>query len=107
MKVTAKGASPEVGLAVKESMTGGWFVVSNSAEQVLSEFIVIWQVALVLQAEQLPPHPIKSDPWTATAVRVTRVPAPKEAEQVSPQLIPAGLLVTVPLPEPDFVIVRV
>src|SRR5262245_18357067 len=35
------------------------------------------------------------------AVNVTMVPAPKEAEQVAPQLMPPGELVTLPGPWPD------
>jgi hypothetical protein len=38
---------------------------------------------------------------------VTAVPASKSAAQTAPQLIPPTLLVTVPLPAPDFVIVSV
>jgi hypothetical protein len=40
------------------------------------------------------------------AVRVTVVPVVKVNEQVAPQLIPAGLLVTVPVPVPAFVTAR-
>jgi hypothetical protein len=40
----------------------------------------------------------------AEAVRVTEVPDAYEAEHVAPQLMPAGLLVTVP--EPDLETVR-
>ncbi len=38
-------------------------------------------------------------------MRVTRVPEPNGAEHVEPQLMPAGLLVTVPLPVPTLVAV--
>jgi hypothetical protein len=55
---------------------------------------------------QAPVQPPKVDPLDGVSVRVT-VPAPgKEAEHVAPQLIPAGLLVTVPWPVPDFVTVK-
>jgi hypothetical protein len=49
--------------------------------------------------EQPPPlQLVKLEPAAAVAVRVTDVP--KLAEQVVPQLMPLGLLVTVPLPVP-------
>lgn len=59
--------------------------------------------------EQAPLHPEKIDPELATAVSVTEVPLAKLAvldEQVEPQLIPVGELVTVPEPVPAFVTVK-
>jgi len=50
-----------------------------------------------------PLHPPKEKPAAGVAVNVTCVPAGKVLVQVVPQLIPAGLLVTVP--EPDVVTV--
>src|SRR5881296_3614039 len=51
--------------------------------------------------EQPPPlQPGKVEPATGVAVNVTAVPLAKLAEQVAPQLIPTGELVTVPLPVP-------
>lgn len=49
---------------------------------------------------QAPDQPAKVLPAAACAVKVTGVLAAKLAEHVLPQLIPAGLLVTVPLPAP-------
>ena len=57
--------------------------------------------------EQSPPNPAKVLPASAEAVSVTTVPSSKTAEQVAPQSIPAGLLVTVPLPLPAFETVSV
>jgi hypothetical protein len=53
-----------------------------------------------VQAEPLhaPPNPPKLKPEPAVAVNVTDVPEAKLAVQVEGQLIPAGLLTTVPLP---------
>src|SRR5207245_4003234 len=51
--------------------------------------------------EQPPPlQPAKVEPAAGVAVSVTAVPLVKLAEQVTPQLIPTGALVTVPLPVP-------
>jgi len=47
-----------------------------------------------------PDHPANVDPAVAVAVSVTDVPLGKLAEHVEPQLIPEGLLVTVPVPVP-------
>src|SRR5436309_3078665 len=51
--------------------------------------------------------PMKVEPAAGVAVSVTAVPLAKLAEQVAPQLIPAGELVAVPLPVPAGVTVRV
>src|SRR5207249_698877 len=57
--------------------------------------------------EQPPPlQPLKVEPAAGAAVSVTAVPLVKLAEQVAPQLMPAGALVTVPLPVPAGVTVR-
>src|SRR5947209_10671567 len=53
-----------------------------------------------------PVHPVKVEPVVAEGVNVTCVPLLKLALHVVPQLIPAGLLVTVPVPVPAFVTVK-
>src|SRR6266403_5304106 len=51
--------------------------------------------------EQPPPlQPVKVDPAAGVAVSVTAVPLVNEKAQVAPQEMPAGALVTVPLPAP-------
>ena len=55
---------------------------------------------------QAPLQPMKLEPAAATAVSVTVAPFVKSASQVAPQSMPAGPLVTVPLPVPAFVTVR-
>src|SRR5438132_10525657 len=58
--------------------------------------------------EQPPPlQPLKIEPAAGVAVSVTAVPLAKLAAQVAPQVMPAGELVTVPLPVPAGVTVRV
>jgi len=52
-----------------------------------------------LEPLQSPLKPEKVDPDDGVAVRLTLVPSSKLAVQVEGQLIPAGLLVTVPGPE--------
>jgi len=53
--------------------------------------------------EQAPDQPAKDDPAAAVAVSVTAVPWLKASVQVEPQLSPAGLELTVPVPLPAFV----
>jgi len=65
------------------------------------------QVVFEPQEEQSPPQPPKLEPESAVAVRVTEVPAVYGSVQSEPQLMPVGSLVTVPLPLPDLVTVRV
>jgi hypothetical protein len=59
------------------------------------------------ETESHPVHPVKPDSRSGLAVRVTTTLLAYEAEHVDPQLIPAGLDVTVPLPRPLFVTVNV
>ncbi len=50
---------------------------------------------------QPPPlQPVKVEPAAGVAVSVTTVPVGNAVEQVAPQVMPAGALVTVPLPVP-------
>ena len=60
----------------------------------------------------VPPHPpplqpANVEPDAGVAVRVTVVPAGTDWLQSEPQVIPAGLLTTVPVPVPAFVTARV
>src|ERR1700756_5284219 len=51
----------------------------------------------VVRPVQAPFHPAKKAPVPGLGVNCTSVPEAKEAVQVEPQLMPAGLLVTVPV----------
>jgi hypothetical protein len=76
--------------------------VSNSAVTVAAALSVTTQVSVPLHA---PDQPAKVDPEAAAAVSVTCVPLAKFELHVPGQLMPEGLLVTVPEPEPDGVTV--
>ena len=69
----------------------------------VAAFIVTLQVPVPVQP---PLQPVKVEPAAGAAVKVTTVPVVKAVEHVAPQEIPAGLLVTVPLPAPALETVR-
>lgn len=78
--------------------------VAKVAVTVLLPSIVTWQVVDV--PEQTPPdQPVKVEPGSGVAARVTLVQPAKDALQVSPQLIQLGNEVTVPLPLPGLLMV--
>jgi len=77
----------------------------NVAVTEAAAFIVTVQVPVPAQPPPLQPE--KVEPLAGVAVRVTTVPVVKACEHVEPQEIPAGELVTVPLPVPDFVTLSV
>jgi hypothetical protein len=95
------GASSPAFVTVREK------VVPDDAVKVavtaLAAFMVTEQPAV---PEQAPLQPAKVEPGAGAAVRVTEVPLAKLAEQVAPQLMPAGRLVTDPLPVPALVTER-
>ena len=57
--------------------------------------------------EHAPDQPANFDPDVAAAVRVTTVPAVNACVHVAVQAIPAGVLVTFPLPVPALSTVRI
>ena len=65
--------------------------------------IVTVQVPVPVQS---PLQPVNTEPASGVAVNATEVPSAKSAAQVAPQVIPAGALVTVPVPVPALVTVR-
>jgi hypothetical protein len=76
--------------------------VSNRATQ----FRATARVTLPSLQSASPLHPSKTNPEFAVAVKVTTCPKANGTLQVAPQLMPAGLLVTVPVPVPTLVTVK-
>ena len=74
----------------------------NVAPTVAAAFMVTLQVDVPLQA---PVQPAKVELAAGVGVSVTAVPAAKLAMHVVPQLMPAGVLVTLPVPVPEAVTV--
>jgi len=60
---------------------------------------------LVVPLQPAPVHPVKVEPAAGAAVRVTTVRVVNDAEHVAPHVMPAGALVTVPVPFPDLLTV--
>ncbi len=83
-----------VPLFVTDTVTG---VAVNDAVTEVAALMVTAQLPV---PEQAPPQPAKAEPAAGEAVRVTAVPGVKDCEQVAPQLMPAGALLTVPEPVP-------
>src|SRR3989449_3637914 len=87
--------APAVGVMMEAA--GGVMSV-NGAVTVVAALRVTGQAP---GPEQPPPlQPLKVEPAAGAAVSVTAVPPAKLAAQVAPQVMPAGLLVTVPAPVP-------
>ena len=88
---------PELGcpiVTVSVKLGGGRL---NVAVTDSAAFIVMTQLPVPLHA---PLQPANTEPVTGAAVSVTTVPLVKLAEHPLPQLIPVGLLVTLPAPVP-------
>jgi hypothetical protein len=64
------------------------------------QLMLLLTVMLPVEQAASPDQPAKMEPLAATGVRVTAAPLTKLLEQLVPQLMPAGELVTVPLPAP-------
>ena len=84
-----------------------WMDRSGRSSNVAVHVVAAFMVTLPSEQSASPLQPANTEFAAAAVVRVTGVPAVKPAEHAAPQLIPAGALVTVPLPLPDLVMVRV
>ena len=81
---------------VRVDVGGGAAAVNVAVTEVFAEMVSLQE----LVPEQAPPHPAKVEPSVAVGVRVTDVPSSKLALQSEPQLMPLGVLLTVPVPVP-------
>lgn len=72
---------------------------ANTAETLRADVMETVHVPVPVHA---PDHPLNVDEMSGTAVKVTVVPWEYDALQPAPHEIPAGLLLTVPVPVPIF-----
>lgn len=98
-------AGPGLGCAIETVSVKFGAGKLNVAVTVSAAFIVTEHVPV--PEHPAPLQPAKTDPDAGAAVSVTLVPPVKLAEHPLPQVIPAGLLVTVPAPVPANVTVNV
>lgn len=100
---------PTTGGALIPAHPDGLLPLLKPAVTVKLELMVKEQVGDELPPEQVTPlQAVKTEPLAGVALSVTVVPETKEAfaeEQLVPQEIPDGVLVTVPLPVPDLMTV--
>src|SRR5689334_18787849 len=94
-----------VPVPARVTVSARWAMAAKVAVTLRAALMVTVQVVAVPVQEPL--EPVKLEVGDGAAVRVTLVPVAKLAEQVVPQLTPAGALVTVPVPVPARVTVRV
>src|SRR5262245_12564598 len=92
------GAEATEPLAVPATLTVNVIGTSKIAVTERLKSMVIVQG--LLWPAQAPPQPVKVVPESAAAVSVTDVPFVYTSEQSTPQSMPAGLDVTVPVPSP-------
>src|SRR5216684_2353720 len=96
-------------------MIEGGFVTAVSMRSIpltINVAVTDWAAFIVTTQLPVPLHPaplqpLNADPLAGVAVNVTDVPLANNALHVTPQSMPAGLLLTAPLPLPAFVTVRV
>ena len=102
------GALVTVPLPVPDLVTVSENDVGNSVNVAVTALAALTVTTQVPVPAQPPPlQPVKVEPVAGVAVRVTAVPLVKPCEQVVPQAMPVGALLTVPVPVPDLVTLSV
>ncbi|KJR40355.1 hypothetical protein MCHI_003780 [Candidatus Magnetoovum chiemensis] len=96
--VTLPEPPPETAVALVGSIEYAHDTAVNVAVTLFPESIVTVHVPVPLQPPPL--QPVNVDPEFAVAVNVTEVPKEYDSEQLLPQSIPDGELVTLPEPVP-------
>src|ERR687897_2054571 len=104
------GSEPGVRLGVRVGSSAGGGVgiaASRPNVAVTSRTRSMATMHVPVPVQPSPSQPANVDPDEGAAVSVTSVPCGKPAEQSDPQSMPAGALVTLPLPPPDLTTVSV
>ena len=85
---------------------GGGIPVAKTLKTAATDWAAFMVTVQACVPEHAPLHPVKIEPEDGVAKRVTVVPLLYVALQAAPQLIRPSLLVTVPVPAPCRVTVR-
>ena len=85
---------------VPEGVTVRVYELAKTLKVAVTETLALRVIVHDAVPVHAPDHPPNVEPAAGVAVKVTFEPLLKLALHVVPQLIPAGLLVTVPLPVP-------
>src|SRR4029077_3848686 len=80
--------------------------VEETLKVAVTDLAAVMETEHAPTPEQAPLHPAKVDPEPGVAVRMTEVPPLKFAVHALGQLMPAGTLVTVPVPVPATVTIN-
>ena len=94
---------PKLRLLAERLTTGA---PATAVKVAVTAWVEVMETLQVPVPEQAPLQPAKVEPEFAAAVSVTSWPLLKLAEQTLGQFMPAGLLLTAPLPVPDRVTAR-
>lgn len=100
-----KTAVPPGVVLTVEGEPGATVMVTGELVELLKAAVTVWAAVNVTEQVPVPEQPAPLQPAkvelsAGCAVKVITVPPAKLAEQVAPQLIPAGALVTTPVPVP-------